>query len=398
MRFPVIVDTRSRGGSDIREPEHEVLERGDVVEATVGEWRAVEALGRREPADLAVQTVVVVVANEALQRGLGAAERAEDFAIEDLALERRPERLDLAIGPGRVHLGLDLADLQFAQRLAEAVEHAGHPVHELGAAVAHQVQRPTAQLDAVAQPHQDRGDLASGRNAQAQDVAGVVVDQAVDPGLEVTLALELDEERTFDVDVPERIDAVALVARATLARSGRPARAEVIEELLDPAVADRGDLAPAQLGRDALGVPVRVQPNRDDDLLEPCRVLRRGSPRTVPLGDERGEAAGRVGLLPAPQRHARAPAKIERRCEALVTSDPQHPRALPHRAQPRAWQVPLRRATTAGRQEAKAWSFLVRVTEPAPVGVAQLGGVVGEDLVHLRDASCAVSDTTGNLN
>jgi hypothetical protein len=42
----------------------------------------------------------------------------------------------------------------------------------------------------------------------------VVVDQADDPGLEVALRSELDEERAFDVDVPERIRARPFVPRA----------------------------------------------------------------------------------------------------------------------------------------------------------------------------------------
>jgi hypothetical protein len=48
-----------------------VLERGDVVEAAVGEWRAVEALPGGRRVDLAVQPVIVVVADKALQGGLG---------------------------------------------------------------------------------------------------------------------------------------------------------------------------------------------------------------------------------------------------------------------------------------------------------------------------------------
>src|SRR2546428_33841 len=368
MRFPVIGGTASCGSSQIFKPRHQMLERGDVVEAAVCEGRPVEALAGSQPADLAVQPVVVVVAGEAIQRGLGIGQRAEDLAIENLALERRPERLDLAIGPRRVHLGLDLADLQLAQRLAEAGEHAGYPVHELDAVVAHQVERPAAELDAVAQPDQDARDLAAGRDAQSEHVARVVVDQAEDPGLEVALAPQLDEERPLDVDVPKRVRAGALIARTALTRQGRAGCAEVVEELLDPAMTDLGDLAPAQLGRDALGVPVRVKTNGDDHLLQPDRMFGQGLPRAVSLRDERGEATGRVRLLPAPQRHATAPAKVERRRRALVASGPHHPGALPDRVEARSWHVPQGRSTTAGRQEAEARSFLERgaVTSRTP--------------------------------
>ena len=127
-------------------------------------------------------------------------------------------------------------------------------------------------------------------------------------------------------------------------------------------------------------------------------MFGQGLPRAVSLRDERGEATGRVRLLPAPQRHATAPAKVERRRRALVASGPHHPGALPHGVEARSWHVPQGRPTTAGRQEAEARSFLERVTEPAPVGIAQLGGIVGKDLVHPSDASAAVSETTGNLS
>jgi hypothetical protein len=55
-----------------------VRERGNVVEAAVGERRAVVALGGRAPAELAVEAVVVVVAGELREGRLGLlAERHE---------------------------------------------------------------------------------------------------------------------------------------------------------------------------------------------------------------------------------------------------------------------------------------------------------------------------------
>src|SRR5712691_2618002 len=119
MRFPAVFGTRSGRLPYVVEPLGEMREGRYVVEPAIGEGRAVKALGRRKPANLAVQAVVVVVADERLESGFGVVERAEHAAIQDLALQRRPERLDLAVGPGRVDLGLDVSDLKLAQRLAE---------------------------------------------------------------------------------------------------------------------------------------------------------------------------------------------------------------------------------------------------------------------------------------
>jgi len=98
--------------------------------------------------------------------------------------------------------------------------------------------------------------------------------------------------------VPERIGDRALVAGAALPRQRRPRRTEVVEKLLDPTVADHGDLAPAQFGCDALGIPVRVQAHRDHDLFDPRGVTEHALPRSAPLGSERGQTAAPVRALP----------------------------------------------------------------------------------------------------
>src|SRR5712692_5722446 len=395
MRFLVISETRSRGRPQLLEPWDEVQEGGDVLKAAIGEGRAIEALARRQPTDLAVEAVVVVIANEALERRLGVGQRAEDLTVEDLALERRPERLDLAVGPGRVDLGLDLADLKLAQGLAEAVEQPGHPVDELAAVVGHQLEWLAAQLDAVAQPLQDRRDLVPGGDAQAEHVAGVVVDQAEDPGPQIALLGELDEERAFDVDVPERVRAGTLIARAALAGQRRSRGPEVVEELLDPAVADIGDLAPAQLGRDPLGVPVRVQAHRDHDLFDPGRVREPRILRAAPLRDQCGQTAARVRALPAPETRSAA-ARSEPSDDALFARDPQRPRSGADDAEVARQLLPLGRPAAAGCEEPKAGAFLVRVPEPATMRIAELLGAA-EDLIHDPDASGGVSRTTRNL-
>src|SRR4029077_20882287 len=302
------------------------------------------------------------------------------------------------VRPGRVDLGADLPDLQLAQRFAEPVEHPRHPVHELGTVVGHEIQRVAAELDAVAQPDQDRGDLLARGDAQAEHVAGVVVDQAIDPGLEVAATLELDEEGTLDVDVPERIDAGALVARTALARARGPARTEVVEEPFDPGVADSGDLAAAQLGRDALGVPVRVQAHRDHDLLHPGGVLDQRVPRPAPLGNESEQTAPRVRALPAPQARSAADPKRERGRDAVLAGDTEHAGPSADLLDLTAKGCTLGRAAPSGRQEPEARTFLVRVSKPPTLRVADLVDIVREDLVHAADPSGLVSEITGNLN
>jgi hypothetical protein len=66
-----------------------------VLEAPVGEWRAVEPLVRRSPAELGVEPVVVVVGGVAGDGRIGRGEVGKVLANEDLVLERRPECLDL---------------------------------------------------------------------------------------------------------------------------------------------------------------------------------------------------------------------------------------------------------------------------------------------------------------
>ena len=118
----MVSETESGRCTEILQPVIEVGQRGDVLEAAVGEGCPVVALAGGAPLDLAVQAVVVVVTGETLQRRLGVLECAEDLAVEDLALERGPEGLDLPIRPRRVDLRADVADLELAQRPAEARE------------------------------------------------------------------------------------------------------------------------------------------------------------------------------------------------------------------------------------------------------------------------------------
>lgn len=106
-------------GHEVGKPALEVVERGDAFEAAGGEWGAVVALGRGVPVEFAVEPVVVVVGREVGEPVGRRVERPEDLAVEQLRLEDPPEALDLAVRPGRVHLGPDVADTELREGLAE---------------------------------------------------------------------------------------------------------------------------------------------------------------------------------------------------------------------------------------------------------------------------------------
>src|SRR6266508_2817767 len=366
----MVFETPLGRGTHRLQPRLQMLERRDVVEAAVAKGRAVEALGRSEPADLAVEPVVVVVANVLGQGRLGLCQRAEDLAVEDLRLEDAPEALDLAVRPGRVHLGADVADVQLLQSPAEARKHAGDPVHERRAVVAHELERYAAQINSLAQPGQDRSEDRIAVDAQTEHEARVVIDQADDPGLQASPRGELDEEGPLDVDVPELVGPAALVARSPLRRQRRARCPVLVEEPLDPAVAHRRDAAAAQLGRDALGIPVRGQAHGDDDELDPDGVTEPGDARAAPLRAQLWQTPGRVGRPPAEQRGAAGLSDRERRTEALLPPDAQRASApAHHRDRIRTWNR-IGRSAAARGQKAKARPFLKSVPQPAPLGVA----------------------------
>jgi len=218
------------GSHQLREPVLQVLERRDVLEAPVGEGRAVPALGRGLPAELAVEAVVVVVQREAHEALVRGRRRGEDLAVEQLGLEDAPEALDLAVRPGRVDLGADVPDMELGKGPPEERQDARHPGREGAAVVAHDLVRQPAQLEAVAQPGQDGDGLRPGQDAQADEEAAVVVDEPDDPDLRVAPLRPLQPEGALDVDVPELVGPAPLVRRATLPVDARSCRALLREE------------------------------------------------------------------------------------------------------------------------------------------------------------------------
>src|SRR5439155_24452959 len=237
---------------DLLEPALEMVQGGDVLEPDIAEGGPVVALRRCDPAERAAEPVVVVVVDEGGKRRLGLIEAAEAPAVEHFLLENAPEGLDLAVGPGRADLGSQMLNVKVAQALAEAGEHARHPDHEGEAVVAHQLDWVTAELEALLEPSQDGRRLGLGQDSQADHEAGMVVDQAHDPGLDVALAAQVDEERTFDVNVPELIGSGPLVAGPGPRRHTAASAAAGLEQAIDIGVADLIDLAAAQFSRDPL--------------------------------------------------------------------------------------------------------------------------------------------------
>ena len=82
------------------QPALEMLEAGDVLEAAIGERRAVPALGGGLPADGAVEPVVVVVEREAQEALVGSLGRREPLAVEQLGLDTPQKRSILPLVQG----------------------------------------------------------------------------------------------------------------------------------------------------------------------------------------------------------------------------------------------------------------------------------------------------------
>src|SRR5260370_11429892 len=109
----------------------------------------------------------VVVVGEGAQCGLGLRQAAEQVPVENLALKDLPESLDLAVSPGRRDLCANVADIQIAQSLPKAGQHAWHPDHKGGAAVAHELKRFPAKLETVLEPPNSWPRLRGGVERQA---------------------------------------------------------------------------------------------------------------------------------------------------------------------------------------------------------------------------------------
>jgi len=149
-----------------------------------------------------------------------------------------------------------VVDVQFLEALAEPGEDVGHPGDEGLTVVAHEVQRLPAELEALVKPLQDGRSLGVGVNSQADDEAGVVVHEPNDPSLDVAAGSQPNEERAFDVHVPQLIGATSFVPRPALAHDAAASTAAISKEPVYEVVPDPVDLTALHLSRDPLGIPV----------------------------------------------------------------------------------------------------------------------------------------------
>ena len=108
---------------------------------------------------------------------VGRGEIVEALAVEDRGLEGRPEGLDLAVRPGRVDLGPDVADLELGEGALEAAEHRPHDRDEGRAVVRHQRVGDAAQLDGLGESLEDRDGLLRRDGMDPEQVAAEVVDE-----------------------------------------------------------------------------------------------------------------------------------------------------------------------------------------------------------------------------
>ncbi len=122
---------------------------------------------------------------------------------------------------------------------------------------------------------------------------------------------------------------------------------------------ERVDLAPGELGREALRVPVRQQADDDDCLLDPVRqALGQRSTRPV---DETFETVHGVPALPAMEARPADP-EPERRGDAVFPGQPHSPSTEPQVGRVALARTPWR-ATPASGQEQEPRALLVGVTE-----------------------------------
>ncbi len=71
----------------------------DVLETSVSKRRPIVALGGRDPAENAAESMVVVVLNKASEGRLGIGKASEALPIEHFGLKDRPEGFDLCAWP-----------------------------------------------------------------------------------------------------------------------------------------------------------------------------------------------------------------------------------------------------------------------------------------------------------
>src|SRR6266545_641787 len=370
MNFLDTYGTESGGTHDLFEPGFQMGQGRDVLKALVGERSAVITLSRSDPAKNSAEAVVVVVLGKSGQGLLGSSQTGEALAVENLSLEDVPESLDLAIGPGRADLGSQVPDAELLEALAEPRKQAGQPANERLAVVAHELQGLATEFETLIHPEHDGSCLLLGQDAKADNESGVVVDQAGDPGLDVSAA-EVDEEGPFEIDVPELVGTAPLIARPGLTRHGAAAATTGFEELVDVVGADSVNLAPAHFGGDPFRIPVGVQTDRDDDHVHPSGDCDPKPMRSPGIVDQASDPVRLKGGQPAVERAASDFELLTRRLDAnlLRKSNRSHPTT----DLVKPWLLGLaRRPTVLSGQEQEARALLVAMPTSATVRIGRV--------------------------
>ena len=175
--------------------------------------------------------------------------------------------------------------------------------------------------------------------------------------------------------MPELIGPRAFVGRAALVVDRCAGSPEIGQQGIDGVVIERIDLAPAELGREALRVPVRQQPHDDHGLAHPVRQT--GWSRASRTVDERLEPAGFVACPPAVQARPAGP-EIQGGPDALLAGDAHTAGPPANLREPRVGR-PDWRAATPHREEQEVRPLLVGVAEQATAGIAPM---LGLELIH----------------
>ena len=121
------------------------------------------------------------------------------------------------------------------------------------AVVGHQRERHPAGLDRLGEEARQALGLQARQSPDADQEATEIVDQSEEVSPLRAAARPLEVEGALEIDVPELVHGLALVARTRCAPPGR-AVAAAGKQAIELAVAHRPDPAPAELRLDALAV------------------------------------------------------------------------------------------------------------------------------------------------
>jgi hypothetical protein len=271
-----------------------------------------------------------------------------------------PERLDLAVRPGRVDLGPDVADRELGKAALEPAEHRAGDRDERRPVVGHELVRHPAQLDRLLEQGEDPDRLLRRDGADPEEEPAVVVDEGDEVAGPCQAGRPDEVERALEIDVPELVGGGALVVWAGRPDVARPVRPVASEDAVDLAVGERPHLAPPELGGDPPAVPVGQQADGEDEPLDRRRqVAPPANARTV---KEPREPIALEARAPAEQAGPAAPELgAERGQRDAVCPTPEGGPASPHDGRKIPEADAVRWSPALRRHEQEARTLLVVV-------------------------------------